>query len=327
MTGISGGGHGTPASAPREMTVFVTGGTGFVGRHLVEHLRSRGHRVVLLVRPGPPRDLPECDRVVEGDPSRWGPWWGEVRRCHAAVNLAGEPIHGRWTPDKKIRIRDSRVLTTRNLVDAIPPGRPFVLFSASAVGVYGDAGERKLDETAPAGRDFLARVAREWEAEALRARDKGARVVIGRLAVVLGPGGALVRMQELAGKGLAGPLGGGRQWVSWIHRGDAARAVVFLLERRDLEGVFNVAAPEPVRQAEFVRAAAEAAGRRPGPPVPALAVRLALGEAATVVLSSQRMVPRRLLEAGFRFRFPKLRPALEDALPLGTPIRQPGETP
>ncbi len=296
------------------MRIFVTGGTGFVGRRLVEHLRSRGHRVVLLVRPGRAGEPPECDGVVEGDPLRWGPWWKEVRRCDAAVNLAGEPIHGRWTPDKKARIRDSRVLTTRNLVDAVPPDRPFALFSASAVGIYGDAGERELDEEAPAGEGFLARVAVDWEAEALRARDKGSRVVIGRFAVVLGPGGALLRMEELAAKGLAGPLGSGRQWVSWIHREDAVRAVRFLLERDDLEGVFNLAAPEPVRQADFVRIAAEVAGRRKGPPVPAFAVRLALGEAASVVLSSQRMVPKRLLEAGFGFRFPELRPALEDAI-------------
>ncbi len=312
------GGHGGTEPS-RGRTLFVTGGTGFVGARLVEHLRSRGHRVVLLVRPGRTGGLPECDDVVEGDPMRWGPWWGELRRCDAAVNLAGEPIHGRWTPDKKARIRDSRVLTTRNLVDAVPPGRPFTLFSASAVGVYGDAGERELDEGAPPGEDFLARVAREWEEEALRARDKGARVVIGRFAVVLGPGGALLRMDEMAGKGLAGPLGGGRQWVSWIHREDAVRAVSFLLGRSDLKGVFNLAAPEPVRQAEFVRTAAEVSGRRRGAPVPAFAVRLVLGEAASVVLSSQRMLPRRLLEAGFVFRFPELRPALEDVLSRGSP--------
>ena len=280
----------------------------------MEHLRSRGHRVVLLVRPGRTGTPPECDEVVEGDPACWGPWWKEVRRCDAAVNLAGEPIHGRWTPDKKARIRDSRVLTTRNLVDAVPLDRPFTLFSASAVGVYGDAGERELAETAPPGRDFLARVATEWEKEALRARERGVRVVIGRFGVVLGPGGALSRMEELARRGLAGPLGSGRQWVSWIHREDAVRAVRFLLERDDLEGVFNLAAPEPVRQAEFVRTAAQLAGRPTGAPVPAFAVRLALGEAAGVVLSSQRMVPRRLLEAGFGFRFPELRPALEEAL-------------
>ena len=296
------------------MRVFVTGGTGFLGSRLVPLLRERGHRAVLLVREGTAAErVPACDEVVRGDPLRWGPWWRAAAGCDAAVNLAGEPIYGKWTNERKLLIRESRVAATRNLVDAIPQGIPFTLVSASAVGVYGDAGDRLLDETAPPGDDFLARLARDWEAEAARARDEGARVAIGRLGVLLGPGGGvLARLERMARRFSGGIVGSGRQWVSWIHREDAARALVFLLEGAGLEGVFNVASPNPVRQADMARTLARIAGRPAPTRTPAFAVRLALGELASVVLASQRMVPKRLLDAGFAFRFPDLENALKD---------------
>jgi uncharacterized protein (TIGR01777 family) len=240
-----------------------------------------------------------------------GPWWDALADSDAAINLAGTPIFGRWDKETKRLIRDSRIRTTRNLVAAIPEGRPFTLLSTSAVGIYGDAGERELDESAPLGTDFLARVACDWEAEALRARDKGARVALMRFGIVLARGGgALEQLEGLARKFLAGPVGSGRQWFSWIHREDLVRAIEFLLMHAELDGPVNLCSPNPVRQIDVVRALGKLLGRPAVTPAPAFAVRLVLGEFADVVLFSQRMAPKRLQEAGFRFRFPDLEPAL-----------------
>lgn len=298
------------------MKVFVTGGTGFIGSRLVPFLVEHGHRVTLLARPreqaGP---LPAGVEVVEGDPMEAGPWWEPVAACDAAVNLAGASIFGRWTAERKRVIRESRLATTRNLVDAIPTGKPFVLSSTSAVGVYGDAGERELDESAPTGDDFLAGVATDWEEEALRARDKGARVVITRFAIVFGEGGgALEQLARVTRWGLSGPLGSGRQWFSWIHRHDLLRAILFLLEQPEVDGPVNLSSPNPHRQIEVVRTLGKVLHRPTILPAPAFAVRLVLGEFADAILSSQRMVPRRLLDAGFEFRFPQLEAALRDIL-------------
>jgi uncharacterized protein (TIGR01777 family) len=298
------------------MRVFVTGGTGFIGARLVPFLREKGHQALLLVRPqerkGP---IPEGVEVVEGDPSAAGPWWGPVAECDAAVNMAGASIFGRWNDERKRVIRESRLATTRHLVDAIPQGRPFTLVSTSAVGIYGDAGERELDESAPLGGDFLALLAQDWETEARRAAEKGARVVITRFAIVLGAGGgALEQLARVGRLGLAGPVGSGRQWFSWIHREDLVRAILFLLERTEHQGVFNLSSPKPRRQGEVARAIGEVLHRPAILPAPAFAVRLALGEFADAVLFSQRMVPRRLTDAGFDFRFPELEETLREIL-------------
>lgn len=304
------------------MKIFVTGGTGFVGSRLVPFLLEQGHGVILLVRPGEIRTgLPGGAQVVEGEPSRAGPWWDALGTCDAALNLAGAPIYGRWDAAKKALIRESRVLTTHNLVAALPRQGPFSLLSTSAVGIYGDAGDRELDEAAPLGSDFLARVAQDWEAEALCGRDAGARVVLQRFAVVLGPGGgALEQLASMTRKFLGGPVGTGRQWFSWIHREDLVRAILFLLERPELEGVFNLCAPNPVRQLDLARTLGRVLGRPALTPAPAFAVRLVLGEFADAVLFSQRMVPRRLQEAGFHFLFPDLEPALRQILRPSKPL-------
>ncbi|MDW7710979.1 MAG: TIGR01777 family oxidoreductase [Deferrisomatales bacterium] len=298
------------------MRIFVTGGTGFVGARLVPFLAEQGHEVSLLLRPVESKEgLPAGVRVTEGDPTKEGPWWDGLRDCDAAVNLAGAPIFGRWNEQKKELIRESRVRTTRNLVTALPAGKPFSLLSTSAVGIYGDAGDRELDESAPLGDDFLAHVARDWEAEAARARGRGARVALTRFGIVLGPGGgALATLEKVTRRFLGGPVGTGRQWFSWIHREDLVRALLFLLERPDQEGVFNLCAPNPVRQLDVARALGRVLRRPALTPAPALAVRLVLGEFADAVLFSQRMVPRRLQAAGFGFLFPELEPALREVL-------------
>ncbi len=300
------------------MRIFVTGGTGFVGSRLIPCLLDAGHEVVVLVRPPEAgRAIPGGTRVrvVVGESTQAGPWWDAVGECAAAVNLAGYPVFGRWTPRVKGLLRASRLDTTRNLVQAIPAGGPFTLVSASGIGVFGDAGERELDESAPVGRDFLARLATDWEGEAFRARERGARVATTRFGVVLGhDGGALPQFVRNARWFLNGPLGSGRQWMPWIHREDVVRGILFLLAGETLEGPFNFVSPQLVRQVEFAQALGRALGRPAILPTPALALRLVLGEFGAVSLFSQKARPHKLQEAGFSFRFADLDGALGEIL-------------
>lgn len=299
------------------MRIFVTGGSGFIGHYLVPRLMESGHEIRLLLRPPPQRRPPPPSgaQLVEGNPIAPGPWWEQLADCDAAVNLIGESIDGYWSRDKRARIRSSRVQPTALLVKHIPRDRPFVLISASAVGYYGDAGERILDEQAPAGRDYLASVAREWEAAALTAAERGARVAITRFGLVLGAGGALAEMI----KGLSGlrngVLGNGRHWVSWIHQEDLAQGVLRLLDDSSMRGSFNFGSPNPARQSDFARTLGRLLGHTRGLPTPAKALRLALGGFADALLASQRMRPKALLEAGFEFRYPQLEAALSEVLP------------
>lgn len=298
------------------MKIFVTGGTGFVGSRLVPFLVESGHSVRLLVRPGEggASRLPGVD-TVEGDPMEPGPWWKGVEECDAAVNLAGASIFTRWTERSKALIRESRIQTTRNLVDAVRGRQAFTLVSTSAVGIYGDAGERELDEAVPAGTDFLARLAADWEAEALRARSTGVRVVLTRFAIVFAEGGgALPQLGRLARLGLGGPLGSGRQWFSWIHREDLVRAILFALENPVLEGPVNLCAPQPVRQRDLARTLGRIVHRPALLWTPAFLLRLVLGEFGGTLLASQKMVPRVLLGAGFSFQYDELSSALRSIL-------------
>ncbi len=297
------------------MNIFVAGGTGFVGSFLVPYLLRQGHNVQLLIRPNISRrySIPRGAEVVNGDPLRKGPWWDALTNCEAAINLVGESVTGRWTDKKKALIRESRLSALWRLIDAIPKNKEFTLLSASAVGIYGDAGERELDESAPIGHDFLANVAREWEGLALRAKSNGTRVIVTRFGVVLGPrGGVVEEMAKGMKRFVGGILGPGTQWVSWIHQADLARAICFLLENPDSAGTYNVCSPNPVRQADLARNLGRLINRQPGFPNPVSMVRLALGGFADVVLSSQKMVPKALLDTGFSFRFPTLEEALNE---------------
>lgn len=288
------------------MKLFITGGTGFIGQALVPGLIGAGHEAVLLVRPGEKVRFtqPSVSRV-EGNPKEPGPWWREVAACDGAINMAGSPIFGRWTGAVKKELVESRVKTTENLVAAIPEGKPFRLLSTSAVGVYGDAGERILDETAPPGSDFLARLAVEWEARAMEAAKKGASVAITRFGIVLGPGGgALEQLVKNTLRFAGGPVGGGRQYFSWIHIDDLVAALLWLLDRPEITGPVNLSSPNPLTQGESAKILGRILHRPAITPAPAFAVRLLLGEFADVVLFSQRMTPKRLLEAGFSYSHP-----------------------
>ena len=302
------------------MRVAITGATGFIGRRLVDRLLADRHEVVALTR-DPTRaraTLPRAARAV-----RWDPRAGTVdatalRDLDAVVHLAGESVAGgRWTAARKAAIRDSRVLGTEALMRALteaPAGaRPRALVAASAIGIYGDRGDVELDERAPPGDDFLAEVCSAWEAAARGAADLGVRVAIVRIGIVLGrDGGALGRMLPLFRLGLGGRLGSGRQWMSWIHVDDLVALFVCALANDAVTGVLNGVAPRPVTNAEFTRTLAAALARPAILPAPAFALRLALGEMATLLLASQRVVANAVRACGFRFEHAELTSALAD---------------
>ena len=301
------------------MDIFVTGGSGFVGAALCQGLRDQGHQVTVLTRSArAAAALPAGVGACLGDPTQPGAWQNEAARHQGFVNLAGASIFNRWSDDYKRLILDSRIKTTRHLVQAIglrQAGDRAVLVSASAVGYYGFRGDEELDESSPPGEDFLASVCRAWEDEAMAAEGYGARVVRARFGIVLGDGGgALEKMLPLFRAGLGGPLGSGRQWFSWIHRRDLAAALLFCLADPNLAGPVNCAAPGPVTNRALAKALGRALGRPAFLPAPGFAIRLALGEFGSVLLEGQRVLPRALLAAGFAFALPSLEAALADLL-------------
>jgi uncharacterized protein (TIGR01777 family) len=291
--------------------VLVTGGTGFVGHRLQGALVASGHTIEVVTR------TPERHRSASSGVS-FVPWLPELGREQAIVHLAGEPLFARrWNAAVKAELRASRVDSTRRLVEAMRSAatRPEVFVCASAVGFYGDRGDEVLGESSAPGDGFLAEVCRAWEAEALRAEELGVRVVRLRIGVVLGSdGGALARMLLPFRLGLGGPIGSGKQWFSWIHRGDLAALIVRAVDDPALSGAYNAVAPQAVTNRDFARALGRALHRPAFLPAPALALRLALGEVTDVLLESQRCVPQAALAAGFAFRFPELGAALADAV-------------
>lgn len=299
------------------MKVFIVGGTGFVGVNLANRLRARGDEVTVMGRDqARPRGLDQAVAVVAGDATVGGDWQRRIAGHQVVVNLAGASIFTRWTEAAKRAIRASRILTTRNVVEALPGGGDVTLISTSAVGYYGFHGDEELGEDAGPGDDFLARLCVDWETEALRARDRGARVAIARFGIVLGPGGGVLgQMAPLFRAFLGGPLGSGRQWFSWIHVEDLFRALVHLAGRPESSGPYNLAAPEPVTNRTLTRELARVLHRPAFLPAPGFAVRLALGEFGNVLLEGQRVLPRRLLEEGFRFAHPGFGEALEALAP------------
>jgi hypothetical protein len=307
-----------PTKGDRKMNIFMTGGTGFVGTTLTRELTTRGHQVTILARSAEKKRLPEGADYLEGNPTVRGPWQEPVPDYEAFINLAGSPIFTRWNSDVKREIMESRILTTRNLVEAMRPrqGQSMSLFSTSAVGYYGFHGDEELDEDAPPGTDFLATVAVNWEREAGKAREFGARVVICRFGIVIGRnGGMMGELLPIFRKRLGASLGSGRQWLSWIHEQDLANVFSFLLEHTELDGPLNCTAPEPVRNSEMTRAINDALGYPTIlPAVPGFILKLIQGEFGDVVLEGQKVLPRRLLDAGFKFQFPNFREAVKNIL-------------
>ena len=303
------------------MKVAITGSSGLIGTALAVSLRSDGHQVIKLVR-RPVRSADEVrwdPRAADAGFSPSSP--GELDGLGACVHLAGAGVADhRWTARYKAEIRASRVLGTRTLATALTKlgSPPQTLVSGSAIGWYGDTGGTGVDETAAAGKAFLSRVVHDWEAAAEPASDAGIRVVHPRTGLVLtSAGGILPRLLPLARFGVCPRFGSGQQVMSWISLADQIAAIRFLLDRRDISGPVNLTAPAPATNAEFTAALATAVGRRDLPwlRVPALALRLALGEAAVELLNSARVIPGRLTEAGYEFRHPTLPEALAAELP------------
>jgi len=294
------------------MKILVTGASGFIGTHLTGVLLNRNHQVLGLARSLRNKGISDPKyRFIAADTAQPGPWQEALADVDAVVNLAGRSISGRWNEAVKTEIRESRILTTRRVVQGLPPGKPVVLISASGVGFYGNRGDDVLTEEAPAGDDFLARLSKDWEKEALAAAAKGARVVLTRLGVVLGKGGgAMARMIPAFKSFVGGPIGNGRQWFPWIHLEDLSAAMLFLLEHPEISGPVNLCAPEPVTNRDLAVALGRALNRPAVMPAPAFMVRLALGEFADVLLGSQRAVPQKLLQHHFGFRYPEIRSAV-----------------
>lgn len=298
------------------MRFFISGGSGFVGSYLTDFLLDRGHQVIATgTRPDTPRAGVDGYQYIQADTTRPGRWQAALADVDVVVNLAGKTIFKRWTRRYKQQMYDSRVLTTRNIVDALAGNNDAVLLSTSAVGYYGDCGDNIVTEATPPANDFLGRLSIDWEEAAVGAAKKGSRVAVCRFGVVMGPGGGALKQMLPAFRMFAGgPLGTGRQWFPWVHIHDVAAAMAFLADRRDLSGAFNFTAPEPLRYAD----AAKAIGRRLHRPArlktPGMMLRLTLGEVAGTLLASQRVVPQRLVDTGYSFQFMRFNAALENLL-------------
>jgi uncharacterized protein len=294
------------------MRVAVTGGTGMIGRRVVDALRARGDEVTVLSRGAP-------GAVHWPEPESEPPPPEALAGRDGVIHLLGENVAQRWTDAAKRRIRESRELGTRNLVDGLSRladgERPETLVSMSGIGFYGARGDERVDETEPPGEDFLAQVVQAWEAEARRAEELGMRVAIARTGVVLAPdGGALGKMLPPFKLGVGGPVAGGRQYMPWVHLDDVVGALLLLLDRG--KGVYNVAAPEPVTNRELSKALGRALKRPAVMPVPALAIRALYGEMAFIVTTGVRAVPARLMGDGYAFA----QPDLDDALRAATGV-------
>ncbi|MGD9346805.1 MAG: TIGR01777 family oxidoreductase [Candidatus Aminicenantes bacterium] len=301
------------------MKVFITGGTGFIGKKLTDYLIQRGYSVYILTRnPGKKSLFQQSVSVVEGDPTQMGPWQDVLKECDAVFNLAGSSIFGRWSQANKKKILESRILTTRNIVNTLSQKNPsdVHLLNASAIGYYGYHQDEILDENAPPGTDFLASVAEKWEAEAIKAEAFGARVVLCRFGIVLGRrGGALEKLLPVFKYGLGSRLGRGAQWFSWIHEQDLANILLHVLSHEDYMGPVNCTSPNPVRNREMTDILGSVLNRPTVlPPIPGFILKVTLGEFAENLIKGQRVVPAKLNAKDFRFLFPDIRKALENLL-------------
>ncbi len=301
------------------MKIVVTGATGFVGVRLVERLQALGDRIIVLARNSqkasrqfPQESFPNVE-VIGYNPLILSDWDKAISGSDAVINLAGEPLAGvRWTDKRKQEIRDSRILTTKVLVEAIAKAdvKPQVLISGSAIGYYGTSLDKSFDEYSGAGDDFLANVCKDWEAAADVVTSLGVRLVKLRTGIVLGMGGAIAKMLPIFQVGGGGKIGSGKQWFSWIHREDLVELIIYALNNAQITGALNATAPHAVTNEDFTIAFAKAIKRPAFLPVPAAALILVFGEGASVLLDGQRVVPHKAEINQFAFQYPDIDAAL-----------------
>lgn len=298
------------------MRILITGGLGFVGTQLSERLLEKGYEVTVVDHsPQPKSYTPKQVTYVSADTTLPGAWQEELMKHDAVINLAGASIFQRWNEKTKQLIYNSRILTTRNVVEGMTGKKGAVLCSTSAVGYYGFQGNEELIEEDSPGDDFLAKVCVDWEKEALKANDKGVRVTITRFGIVLGrTGGALGQMISAFKKFVGGPLGSGDQWFSWIHMEDLLRAFLFVFDNKNIYGPVNVCSPNPVRNKELATALGKALSRPSLLKAPDIMIRLVLGEFGSVVLEGQRVIPAKLLRQGFVFQYPEITGAVKEVI-------------
>lgn len=305
------------------MPLAIIGGTGFIGTHLVEQAVAQGQQVILLARDKakaerlfPPVFFPQVDCVAY-DPYQVGSWAKALSGCTAVVNLAGASIAGRrWTSAVKSEIRRSRVETTKVLMQALQTldQLPAVLVNASAIGFYGSDPDKTFDEYSFAGNGFLADVCQGWEQAVDMGLPASMRSVKVRIGVVLGLGGALSKILPIFQAGAGGTIGSGQQWFSWIHRSDIVRLILWSIDNPAIKGVVNGTAPQPVTNGEFTVALSQVLGCPAFLPVPAIALQVLFGEAASVILEGQRVIPQKAQLNGFQFLYPDITSALGEII-------------
>lgn len=297
------------------MNITVTGGTGFIGKRLVDRLLADGHSVHVVGR-SPRTGVAPGQRFSLWDAMSGEPPEQSLAGADAVVHLAGEPVAQRWTPETKRRIRVSRLEGTERLVQALSkqPKPPAVLISASGIDYFGDRGDEELTESSKPGTGFLSEVCQGWEKAADGAEAFGVRVVKLRFGLVLGMGGAMALMLTPFKMGLGGRLGDGSQWMAWIHIDDVVGLICHAIEQESLRGAFNTTAPNPVRNSQFTQTLARVLHRPAFIPAPVWGLKLMFGEMAQVLLASRRVLPRSAEKAGFKFAFPDLGPALKNLL-------------
>jgi len=305
------------------MKIAISGATGFVGSRLVAKLHAEGHRILVLTRNTtfaqkvfPPQAFPNLE-IIAYTPIVSGAWQDTIAGCDGVVNLAGEPIaEGRWTPERKQEILNTRKLGTQKIVEAIAKSQPqpSVLVNTSAIGYYGTSETASFDEDSANGKDFLAQVCQEWEAEARKLKDTNVRLVILRFGIILGNGGALGKMITPFKLFAGGPIGTGQQWFSWMHLDDIVSLIIQALTKSTMEGVYNGTAPQPVSMNDLSTTMGKVMNRPSWLPVPGFAIEAILGDGAKVVLEGQQVLPKRTLESGFEYQYPNLQSALTQIL-------------